>query len=113
MPFSRRTLLQMGGTAGAGRAVVVNCTGLGAARQRFGDTELIPIKGQLTVLLPQPEVDYGVIGDHLHMFPRSDGILPGGTQQRGVETLEPDLEAEPRILAGQRALFDAMERGQP
>jgi len=42
------------------------------------------------------------------MFPRSDGILLGGTHERGVETLEPDLEAEKRILAGHRAIFEGM-----
>jgi len=87
--------------------VVVNCTGLGA-RDLFGDAELVPIKGQLTVLLPQPEVDYAVATRDLYMFPRSDGILLGGTHERGVWTLEPDLEAEKRILAGQRAIFDGM-----
>ncbi len=90
-------------------SVVVNCTGLGA-RELFGDTELIPIKGQLTVLLPQPEVDYSVLDGDLYMFPRADGILLGGTHERGVETLDPDLEAEKRILAGQRALFGGMRK---
>jgi glycine/D-amino acid oxidase-like deaminating enzyme len=88
-------------------SVVVNCTGLGA-RELFGDTELTPIKGQLTVLLPQPEVDYSVVTEDLYMFPRTDGILLGGTHERGVETMEPDLEAEKRILAGQRAIFQGM-----
>ncbi len=87
--------------------VVVNCTGLGA-RELFGDRELVPVKGQLTVLLPQPEVDYAVLDEDLYMFPRTDGILLGGTHERGVETLEPDLEAEKRILAGQRAIFEGM-----
>ena len=92
-------------------SVVVNCTGLGA-RELFGDRELTPIKGQLTVLLPQPEVDYAVLTEELYMFPRTDGILLGGTHERGVETMEPDLEAEKRILAGQRAIFQGMrERG--
>ena len=93
--------------AGLPQPVIMNCTGLGA-RDLFGDTELTPVKGQLTVLLPQPEVDYAVIDEDLYMFPRSDGILLGGTHERGVETLEPDLEAEKRILAGQRALFQGM-----
>jgi D-amino-acid oxidase len=88
-------------------SVVVNCTGLGA-RELFGDTELTPIKGQLTVLLPQPEVDYAVLTPDLYMFPRRDGIQLGGTHERGVETLEPDLDAERRIVAGHRAIFDAM-----
>ena len=90
--------------------VVVNATGLGA-RELFGDRELVAIKGQLTVLLPQAGVDYAVVTEDLYMFPRSDGIVLGGTHERGVETLEPDLEAEKRILAGQRAIFEGMRSG--
>ena len=37
--------------------VIVNCTGMGA-RDLFGDDSLIPIKGQLVVLRPQPGIDY-------------------------------------------------------
>jgi D-amino-acid oxidase len=88
--------------------VVFNCTGLGA-RTLFGDVELIPVKGQLTILLPQPEVDYITLPSNgLYMFPRSDGILLGGTQERGVWTLEPDPEAEERILEGHQRFFGAM-----
>jgi D-amino-acid oxidase len=87
--------------------VVVNATGLGA-RELFGDRELVAIKGQLTVLLPQAGVNYAVVTEDLYMFPRSDGIVLGGTHERGVETLDPDLEAEKRILAGQRAIFEGM-----
>jgi glycine/D-amino acid oxidase-like deaminating enzyme len=96
--------------AGLPQPVVVNCTGLGA-RELFGDAELTAVKGQLTVLLPQPDVDYAVLDGDLYTFPRTDGILLGGTHQRGVETLDPDLEAETRILAGQRALFEGMRGG--
>jgi glycine/D-amino acid oxidase-like deaminating enzyme len=95
--------------------VVVNCTGLGS-RDLFGDTELIPIKGQLTVLLPQPEVDYAFEASSgssaLYMFPRSDGILLGGTFERDVWTLDPDMEAEHRILEAQRAIFAGMRIGR-
>jgi D-amino-acid oxidase len=87
--------------------VIINCTGLGA-RELFGDSELMPIKGQLTVLLPQPEVDYAMIGMGLYMFPRRDGIVLGGTFERGVETLEPNGEAKQRILAGHQRIFGAM-----
>jgi len=86
---------------------IVNCTGLGA-RTLFGDEELTPIKGQLTVLLPQPEVDYAVLYDDLYMFSRRDGVLLGGTHERGVETLEPDLAAKQRILDGHARLFSAV-----
>lgn len=88
--------------------VVMNCTGLGA-RALFGDQELIPVKGQLTVLLPQPEVDYALVGPPgLYMFPRSDGILLGGTFERGVDSLEPDPRQHERILGGQARLFGSM-----
>ncbi len=46
--------------------------------------------------------------DGLYMFPRRDGILLGGTEERGVETPEPNREAERRALAGHRAVFDSM-----
>ena len=86
--------------------LVFNCTGLGA-KDLFDDEELTPIKGQLTFLLPQPEVQYAVLGGDLYMFPRSDGILLGGTHERGNWSLEPNLESKERILAGHKALFDS------
>ena len=87
--------------------VVINCTGLGAA-ELFGDEQLMPVKGQLTILMPQPEVDYIVIQSGLYMFPRSDGILLGGTFERGDATLDVDEEEERRIVEGHRRLFAGM-----
>jgi D-amino-acid oxidase len=87
--------------------VVVNCTGLGAATL-FGDAELSPIKGQLTILKPQPEIDYVALPFGLYMFPRKDGIVLGGTFERGVATMEPNLAAEERILAGHSKFFNSL-----
>jgi len=87
--------------------VIVNCTGLGA-KALFGDEELEPVKGQLTFLLPQPEVDYMLIGAGLYMFPRRDGILLGGTFEHGVWGLDVNEEARQRIMTGHRALFEGM-----
>lgn len=89
--------------------VVVNCTGLGA-RALFGDDGFLPIKGQLTVLLPQDEVDYIVLTEDLYMFPRRDGILLGGTHERGVETLDVNEEARQRIVAGHRRIFEGLRQ---
>jgi D-amino-acid oxidase len=86
--------------------VVFNCTGLGA-KAIFGDDELIPVKGQLTFLLPQPEVDYAALHGDYYMFPRSDGILLGGTHERDVWSLEVDREARTRVLAGHREFFES------
>ncbi len=85
-------------------ALVVNCTGLGAKRL-FGDDELVPIKGQLTVLVPQPDVTYTLDG----MLPRSDGIVLGHVSQRGVWTLDVDEDAQKRIVERHMATFGAMK----
>ena len=97
-------------------SILINCTGLGA-RALLGDQELIPLKGQLTHFVPQPEINYqtisapgntarGSIG--IHMMPRSDGIALGGTSERGVWTLEPNEEARQRIVEAHIHLFTAM-----
>jgi glycine/D-amino acid oxidase-like deaminating enzyme len=85
-------------------AVVFNCTGLGA-KALFGDDELTPVRGQLTVLLPQPEVEYAVLADNLYMFPRRDGIVLGGTFERGNWSLTPDVATRSRILDAHARLF--------
>jgi glycine/D-amino acid oxidase-like deaminating enzyme len=89
-------------------SLIFNCTGLGA-RTLFHDDELIPIRGQLSFLLPQPEVDYMTSGPgDIYMFPRRDGILLGGTHERGESRLEADPAAEQRILRENAALFAGM-----
>ncbi|MGD0694590.1 MAG: FAD-dependent oxidoreductase [Terriglobia bacterium] len=89
--------------------LIFNCTGLGS-RSLFGDEELIPVKGQITVLLPQPEVDYILLPEGLYMFPRSDGIVLGGTHERGDWSLTPDLAAKQFILASHKEIFDSFKR---
>ena len=88
--------------------VVFNCTGLGSS-QLFNDGDLQPIRGQLSFLLPQEEVDYIIVGNGgLYMFPRSDGILLGGTFEYDQWVAVPDPAASRRILDGHRAFFDSM-----
>jgi hypothetical protein len=87
--------------------VVVNCAGLGS-RALFGDAELIPIKGQLAMLLPQPEVDYIMLKGDYYMFPRRDGIVLGGTHDRGEWGLDVDPAVTTRILESHRAIFERM-----
>ena len=95
--------------------VVVNCTGLGA-RALFADQELMPLKGQLIVLIPQEEVTYGTNGGvrdspqgaFVHMMPRRDGIVLGGTSERDVWTTEINDSERKRVVEGHKTLFDAM-----
>lgn len=87
--------------------IIVNCTGLGA-RNLFSDQDLFPIKGQLSFLLPQEEIDYITITDGTYMFPRSDGILLGGTFEYNNWDLTPDPKETERILREHRAFFGGM-----
>ena len=87
--------------------VVVNCSGLGA-RTLANDAELTPIKGQLAILLPQPEVDYIMLKGDYYMFPRRDGIVLGGTHDRGEWAPDADPAVTARILTNHRAIFDGM-----
>jgi glycine/D-amino acid oxidase-like deaminating enzyme len=101
--------------------VIVNCTGLGA-KALFDDKDLIPLKGQLTVLVPQSEIQYGTNGGvkvqtaepgiGIHMMPRSDGIVLGGTSERDVWTTDVNEKERVRIVGGHIELFDWMRTHQ-
>jgi len=84
--------------------LVFNCTGLGA-RALFGDEQLRPARGQLAVLLPQPEIRYAYALREGYMFPRADGILLGGTFELDQWSTTPEPDAIARILASHRRLF--------
>ncbi|HEX6218311.1 MAG TPA: FAD-dependent oxidoreductase, partial [Sphingomicrobium sp.] len=87
--------------------LIFNCTGFGAG-QLVGDTELVPVRGQLAVLQPQHEVRYAVAGRAGYMFPRADGILLGGTFERGVADPTPQPAAIARIVASHRDFFGSL-----
>ena len=98
--------------------VIVNCTGLGA-KALFNDPELMPLKGQLIVLIPQEEITYSTNGGlpasntppgtFVHMMPRRDGIVLGGTSLRDVWTTEIDDTERTRVVETHIALFNSMK----
>ena len=81
-----------------------NCTGLGS-RDLFGDQELHPVRGQLAILEPQPEVRYAAQGEFGYMFPRADGILLGGTFEKDVFDATPNPAAIARIIERHKRFF--------
>jgi glycine/D-amino acid oxidase-like deaminating enzyme len=84
--------------------LVFNCTGLGS-RDLFGDQDLHPIRGQLAILEPQPEVRYAAQGSFGYMFPRADGILLGGTFERDVWDPTPQPKDIAEIIADHKRFF--------
>ena len=73
--------------------VIVNCTGLGS-QQLFGDDKLVPVRGQLTFLVPQSEVRYNVNVDGGYTICRQDGIVIGSSNngRYGSTDLTPDRQ---------------------
>ena len=88
-------------------SLVFNCTGIGA-KDLVGDDILTPVRGQLAVLQPQHEVRYAFSGDMGYMFPRGDGILLGGTFERGETDPTPQPDDIARIVRSHRAFFGAL-----
>jgi hypothetical protein len=54
--------------------VILHSTGY-AARELFTDQSLTPVRGQIAWLIPQPEVNYGLLFDNLNILGRRDGIV--------------------------------------
>mgnify|MGYP001192676816 CR=1 FL=1 len=94
----RRRFAEPADIAGLPETLVFNCTGLGS-HALFGDEGLIPVRGQLAILPPQPEINYAYTGRFGYMFPRPDGIVLGGTFERGVWDATPQAADIARILA--------------
>jgi glycine/D-amino acid oxidase-like deaminating enzyme len=86
--------------------IIFNCTGLGA-RALFNDQKLGPVRGQLEVLLPQPEIDYCYLSGGSYMFPRRDGIILGGTWNHDW-SLAPKPEQSTQILEGHAEIMKGL-----
>lgn len=87
--------------------IIFNCTGLGA-HALFGDQQLEPVRGQLEVLLPQPEIDYCYLASG-YMFPRRDGIILGGTFDHGDWSTTPNPEQTTGILESHEEIMKGMK----
>ena len=72
-------------------------TGYGA-RALLGDTSIIPVRGQITRLVPQAEVDYALVyrGHNLFMLSRRDTLL---VQAQGAHDFGNDDTSVDRTLS--------------
>jgi D-amino-acid oxidase len=100
-------------------SLIINSTGLGS-RALFNDEHMMPVKGQLTVLVPQAEVNYSVSTGArsdgrrgMSAMSRRDGIVIGGTAERGVWTLEPNDELRRELVDDAIQVFGAMRPMDP
>ncbi len=82
--------------------VVINATGYGA-RALWKDESIVPVRGQIAWLIPQPEVNYGVRYKNVGILGRRDGIV---VQDAGKGEMEGynDSNEEPNRAAAESAV---------
>ena len=95
--FRRAEFRSPSQVAALGHKVVINCTGYGA-KALWKDETLVPVRGQIARLIPQPDVRYGVFWRHVLTVPRRDGLVvqsfAGGEMQGWGDTDEAPDRAE-------------------
>ena len=90
---------------------LINATGYGA-RALFGDQSIIPVRGQLTRMIPQADVSYGLFYKNVSFVPRRDGLVfqvVGDNDYYGYndETEVPDQAEAERAVNTVASLFAA------
>jgi glycine/D-amino acid oxidase-like deaminating enzyme len=98
--------------------VMINATGYGA-RALWKDESIIPVRGQIAWLIPQPEVNYGLGYKNVNVLARRDGIV---VQDGGIGEMEgyndsneaPDRGAAESAVRVVAELYERMTRaGRP
>lgn len=80
--------------------VVINCTGYGA-RALWKDETLVPVRGQIARLIPQPEVRYGLVYRGVLTVPRRDGLVVQSFARGEMQGWDDTNEAPDRAEAEQ------------
>ena len=97
--------------------VAINATGYGA-RALWNDESMIPVRGQIAWLIPQPEVNYGVIYKDLVMLGRRDGIVIQAHALNEADGYNdanenPDREEAEAAVRTAAELYDRMSARKP
>jgi D-amino-acid oxidase len=94
--------------------VVVNATGYGA-RALWKDESIVPVRGQIAWLIPQPEVNYGVFYKNVAILARRDGIVVQALGKGDMEGYNDANEQpdRPAAEAAVRAAAELYERMSP
>ena len=82
--FVNRTFQDVASVLQLQENIIINCTGIGA-KELWNDAAMQPIKGQLALLPPQPDLTY-LYSQNGYMFPRSDAVAIGGSFEEDEST---------------------------
>lgn len=93
---------------------LVNATGYGA-RALLGDQSVIPVRGQVARVIPEPQIGYALLYNGVALVPRRDGLVfqvIGDNDYYGFndETAVPDRAEAERALSTIAGLFSAPPR---
>ncbi len=94
--------------AALGKRVVINCTGYGA-RALWKDETLVPVRGQIARLIPQPEVRYGLVYRHVLTVPRRDGLVVQSFAARRAGRATDDTNEAPDRAEAEQAVRTVAE----
>jgi D-amino-acid oxidase len=77
---------------------IINATGYGA-RALWRDESIVPVRGQIAWLIPQPEVNYGFQYKNVYVLARRDGIVVQDGGKGEMEGYNDDNEQPDRAAA--------------
>ncbi len=77
--------------------LIINCMGLGS-NQVWPDAALEPLKGELAILPPQPNLEY-LFSSHGYLFPRADGVVVGGNSTSSSNPVPDPVVCRQLVLA--------------
>jgi D-amino-acid oxidase len=114
--FVRTEFHAPGELASLPQKVVINCPGY-AAREWWKDLSVVPVRGQIGWLVPQPEVTYGMNYDNVSVLSRTDGIVVqavegGDMKGYGDANETPDRAETLTALAKIERLYATRFRGR-
>ena len=89
--------------------LIMNCTGYGA-KALWGAGDLVPVRGQINWMPPQPEARYGLYYEQVYVLSRGDGLVvqytgPNEDHGYGIEDETPDRDEMRQAVATVGALF--------
>jgi glycine/D-amino acid oxidase-like deaminating enzyme len=96
--------------------VVINCPGYDA-RALWKDESVVPVRGQIGWLIPQPEARYGLYYDGINVLSRRDGIVVqdvrgGDMRGYGDANETPDRAESEAAVAILARLFSRFGQGR-
>jgi D-amino-acid oxidase len=112
VPVERGTVEHLEEVATGPDRTIVNATGLGA-RDLASDAAVTPVRGQTVLVPPCEDATASISADGSYAYPRSDGLVLGGTAEHGVWDTEPRPEAIARIIAANARVLPHLVDAEP